>query len=81
MLKKLYELKWMIFRKRHVYFVHYTVKEVDENGITREVKRKLTIVTTMNPRKLTFNTLQHLLQKEENDVTIEVDTYNYLGKW
>lgn len=74
-------IKWMIFRKRHIYLVHYTTTVLDEHGIEHVTQRSLTLATTMSPRKLNFNTMRAVLRKEDKNDTIEVETYNYQGKW
>lgn len=79
--KYLRALKWMIFRKRHVYLVHYLTIDKDEHGVEHVTERALTLVTTINPRKMTFNTMRAVLRKEDNNDTIEIETYNYQGKW
>lgn len=79
--KFLHAIKWKIFRKRHIYLVHYTTVDTDEYGVEHVVDRSLTMATTMSPRILNFNTLREVLRRDDNNETIEIKTYNYQGKW
>lgn len=81
MFKYFRAIKWMLFRKRHIFLVHYTTVDKDEYGVEHVVDRSLTLSTTMSPRKLNFNTMREVLRKEDNNETIEIKTYNYQGKW